>query len=251
MIKLDDSAIKDKVQQFVLTALAQVQTEHPQVKLNLVEDSFEHNYNRLINFVETLSIWNKAMNLVADINEVFTRHIADSLSLLPFVLTSYAKATTANPNSETPFKVIDFGSGAGFPSLVLAIFLPQINFTLTDKLVKKIDFLTFCKAQLGLNNLNILKVNLNDLQDYSYNLIVTRAFASLDKINILTQPFVANKAEVFIMAADLEKIKENLNESDILQKAVVYNLSDNLSFILGKDNQYKNRNLIVLKDQPA
>ena len=74
-----------------------------------------------------LKRWSRAFNLsgIKDLNEMVVKHVLDSVSILPFLKGE---------------KIIDVGSGAGFPGIPIAIFLPNISFSLLDSNGKKIRF---------------------------------------------------------------------------------------------------------------
>ncbi|HLW73799.1 MAG TPA: 16S rRNA (guanine(527)-N(7))-methyltransferase RsmG, partial [Gammaproteobacteria bacterium] len=99
---------------------------------------------RLIRFVELLLHWNQAYNLTAvrDPDEMLTKHVLDSLAVLPFV--------QAGP-------VEDVGSGAGLPGIPLAVALPGMRFTLLDSNGKKTRFMTHAAVELGLKNVEVVQ----------------------------------------------------------------------------------------------
>jgi len=116
--------------------------------------------------------WSNRMNLVAPstLNDIDNRHIADSAQLADYL------PKDAN--------IIDLGSGAGFPAVVLAIM--GWNVTCTESIRKKINFLTEVKTQLKLDNLTIYHGRVEDyisqLSPDNKYIFTARAFASLPKI---------------------------------------------------------------------
>jgi len=122
---------------------------------------------RLLRFVELLLKWNEAFNLTAvrDPEEMLTKHVLDSLSILPFV--------TATP-------VQDVGSGAGLPGIPLAVARPDLAFTLLDSNGKKTRFMTQAVAELGLRNVDVVQARVEAYRSpTSFALVLSRAFASL------------------------------------------------------------------------
>ncbi len=124
-------------------------------------------------YAEMLREWSGRMNLVAPstLSDIETRHFADSAQLADVL-----------PNN---VHVIDLGSGAGFPGVVLAIL--GWNVTCIESIGKKVSFLTAIKDELKLENLEIYHGRVEDfirhLPAFSYDFIFTaRAFAPLVKI---------------------------------------------------------------------
>lgn len=124
--------------------------------------------NRLLAYLELLTHWNTRFNLTAvrKPEEMVTRHLLDSLALLPHI---HEKS------------IIDVGSGAGLPGIPLAIFLPDSVFTLLDSNGKKTRFMMQAKAQLGLHNVTVVKSRAEDyIPIKRFDAVLSRAFASLD-----------------------------------------------------------------------
>lgn len=120
---------------------------------------------RLLDYLELLQRWNSAYNLTAvrDPVEMVTRHLLDSLAVMPYV----AGKTLA-----------DLGSGAGLPGIPLAIALPHMQVTLVDSNGKKARFLREAARVLPLPNVHIEQVRVQDLRD-AFDCITARAFATL------------------------------------------------------------------------
>jgi 16S rRNA (guanine527-N7)-methyltransferase len=120
---------------------------------------------RLLDFLDLLVRWNKTYNLTAvrDPGEMVTRHLLDSLSVLPFV----AGETLA-----------DLGSGAGLPGIPLAIVRPELRVTLVDSNGKKARFLREAARTLPLSNTCVEQVRVEELEG-TFDCITARAFASL------------------------------------------------------------------------
>lgn len=129
--------------------------------LDLHEDAVA----KLLDYLELLIRWNKTYNLTAvrDPAQMVTRHLLDSLSVLPFV------------QGET---LADLGSGAGLPGIPLAIARPQLPITLVDSNGKKARFLREAARALPLRNVEVQQVRVEVLQG-SFDCITARAFASL------------------------------------------------------------------------
>jgi len=102
----------------------------------------------LLDYLGLLVEWNKIHNLVAPCSPevMLSRHFLDSLAVLPVLL------GCAEILGRVPKKIIDLGTGAGFPGLVLAIVAPEINFILLDSNLKKINFVQVVISTLRLAN---------------------------------------------------------------------------------------------------
>ena len=120
---------------------------------------------RLLDYVDLLERWNAAYNLTAvrDPAEMVTRHLVDSLAILPFV----SGATLA-----------DLGSGAGLPGIPLAIAAPERETLLVDSNGKKARFLREAVRRLDLKHVRVAESRVEDVEG-SFDCITARAFASL------------------------------------------------------------------------
>jgi 16S rRNA (guanine527-N7)-methyltransferase len=127
---------------------------------------------RLVQYLGLLQKWNKAYNLTAirDADKMVSLHLLDSLATLPFI---------------TGKKVIDVGTGPGLPGMILAICLPDHDFTLLDSNGKKTRFLTQVKMEMGLDNVTVANERVEKHAHQGvYDHVTSRAFASLeDMIN--------------------------------------------------------------------
>jgi 16S rRNA (guanine527-N7)-methyltransferase len=120
---------------------------------------------RLIDYLELLGRWNLTYNLTAvrDPDEMITRHLLDSLAIVPYVRGK---------------SLIDLGTGAGLPGIPLAILDTERVATLVDSNGKKTRFLREAVRVLGLANVSIENARAEDLCG-EYDCVVARAFASL------------------------------------------------------------------------
>ncbi|MBE6535051.1 MAG: 16S rRNA (guanine(527)-N(7))-methyltransferase RsmG [Ruminococcaceae bacterium] len=126
---------------------------------------------------------NKSMNLTAikDEESVILRHYADSLTVSPYIPTNV--------------KVIDVGCGAGFPTLPLAIFRPDISITALDSTAKRIEYVKETAKTLSLNNITAIaeraEVLANDASyRESFDIATARAVAAMPILTELCLPFV-------------------------------------------------------------
>ena len=140
--------------------------------------------NRLCTYHELLIEWNEKINLTALTapEDVALKHFTDSLMLLRY---SKIKKDTS---------VIDVGTGAGFPGLVLKIARPDIHLTLLDSLQKRLTFLDAVCQALGLEDVELIHSRAEDgsrteLRD-SFDIAVSRAVASMNTLCEYDMPYV-------------------------------------------------------------
>ncbi|MDR7025759.1 16S rRNA (guanine(527)-N(7))-methyltransferase RsmG [Pseudomonas peli] len=134
-------------------------------------------HEQLLAYLALLIKWNKAYNLTAvrDPNEMVSRHLLDSLSVVPFV-------TEAGDNW------LDVGSGGGMPGIPLAILFPEQQFTLLDSNGKKTRFLTQVKLELKLANLQVIHSRVEEFTPaVPFSGICSRAFSSLEDFSNWTR----------------------------------------------------------------
>lgn len=120
----------------------------------------------LMIYLGLLVKWNKAFNLTAvrDPEEMVSRHLIDSLSVLKYV--------------EGP-RVIDVGSGPGLPGIPLAICRPDLEITTLDSNGKKTRFQNQVKVELGLTNLTVINGRAEACTEAPFDQVISRAFASI------------------------------------------------------------------------
>ena len=123
---------------------------------------------KLLAFLDLLQRWNKTYNLTAvrKPSEMVSRHLLDSLSVLPFIRGK---------------RLLDAGTGAGLPGVPLAIVKPELQVILLDSAGKKIRFLNHVRRELGLENVRPVQERLEACSvDSGFDEIISRAFASLE-----------------------------------------------------------------------
>jgi len=132
---------------------------------------------QLLAYLALLIKWNKAYNLTAvrDPDEMVSRHLLDSLSVVPYVV-------------EAGDNWLDVGSGGGMPGIPLAILFPERQFTLLDSNGKKTRFLTQVKLELKLANLQVIHSRVEEFQpEQPFSGICSRAFSSLEDFSNWTR----------------------------------------------------------------
>jgi 16S rRNA (guanine527-N7)-methyltransferase len=126
---------------------------------------------RLLDYLELIQKWNRVYNLTAvrDPGEMLTQHLLDSLAVV---------APLRRHTGGAPCSLLDVGSGAGLPGVVIAIACPEIRVDCVDTVAKKAAFLQQVAVALRLTNLRGLHERVERLAG-PYDVITSRAFASL------------------------------------------------------------------------
>ena len=193
----------------------------------------EEKIQRLEKYAELLREWNEKMNLTAitDMEGIAVKHFLDSAAAL----------TTGKING----KVIDVGTGAGFPGVVLKIMKPEIELTLLDSLNKRLVFLKQVLDTLGIDDVELVHSRAEDgahKKGYreSYDVAVSRAVAALPLLSelclgyvkpggrliALKGPSVTEEAEdakraIHILGGEIEKIEDaDVPGSDMEHKII-------------------------------
>ena len=187
-------------------------------KLGFTENS--QNIELIELFYNELIEWNKKVNLtrIVDEKDFIDKHILDSLSckkVLDKILTD-------------DLKVIDIGTGAGFPLLPLWFFYQNIQITLVDAVNKKLEFirhfLKVAKEQfpdLDIGKIQVIHSRAEDLAKdknhrEKYDLIVSRALSKLPSLIELAMPFI--KMNGLFLAMKIHEIEEEVGESQKVTK---------------------------------
>lgn len=142
---------------------------------------------QLLNYLALLAKWNKAYNLTAitQPKEMLIKHLLDSLAVVPFIEAD---------------ELLDVGSGAGIPSIPLAIVLPDLRVNSLDSNGKKTRFQFQAKVELGLANFNVQQARVENAQlEQPSSQIISRAFASLNDFVSLTASLAASQAKWLAM----------------------------------------------------
>lgn len=163
--------------------VCQLNKEAEQLEIKLSEEQVGKFYK----YYQLLIEWNSMMNLTAitKMDEVITKHFVDSLSLKKVIKDLDQKS----------YRLIDIGTGAGFPGIPLKIAFPEIKVTLLDSLNKRVKFLNEVITVLGLKDIEAVHGRAEDLarEDVSretFDLCVSRAVANLSTLSEYCLPFV-------------------------------------------------------------
>lgn len=155
---------------------------------NLVSDILTNGFQQLglkldvepfLTYLTLLQKWNNAYNLTAirDPEEMAIRHILDSLAILPMI------------NGK---KLLDVGSGAGFPGIPLALACPSLHIVLLDSNGKKTRFLEESKRNLALKNIEVIQTRVESYRpSFSFDTLTSRAFSEISQFLKWTQHLIA------------------------------------------------------------
>ncbi|MCK4840933.1 MAG: 16S rRNA (guanine(527)-N(7))-methyltransferase RsmG [Methylococcales bacterium] len=151
----------------------------------------------LLAFIKLIEKWNKAYNLTAvrNLEDMARIHILDSLAVLPYIEGK---------------RIADIGTGAGLPGIPLAIFLPDVEFTLVDSNSKKTRFVQQAILELKLKNVNVIHSRVENIQaDMLFSTVIMRAFASIQEIISLTSRLIDSSG--ILLAMKGQKPTDELN----------------------------------------
>ena len=148
--------------------------------------------------------WNEKMNLTAitDEYQIIMKHFIDCLEITKYM----------NGNE----KVIDVGTGAGFPGIVIAIYFENINITLLDSLNKRLIFLEEVVKKLNLKNVNIVHARAEEFahkDEYrnKYDLVVSRAVANLSNLLEYDVGYLKLNGKLLLLKGD--NVNDEINTS--------------------------------------
>ena len=224
-MKKDFSQLKKDLNEFGIELTAEM------------EEQFLLYYNMLIE-------WNSFMNLTAitDFDEVLKKHFTDSVSLI-----------RAIPDlGEKKYRMIDIGTGAGFPGIPLKIVFPNISVVLLDSLNKRVNFLKEVISKLQLTDITAMHGRAEDFaqnKEYreSFDLCVSRAVANLATLSEYCLPFVKKNGR--FISYKSEKVSEEFEISGKAISVLGGEYENQVTFELPDSDIY--RNLFVIKKKSA
>ena len=142
---------------------------------------------QLERYLDCLSRWNRVFNLtaIAGRRERVYLHLIDSLLVIPYLQGE---------------RMLDVGSGAGLPGIPLAIALPNTQWTLLDKTLKKTTFLNQVVSECDLKNVKIIHSRCEDFQpEGKFDTVISRAVGSVKQLIIMSRHLIAEQGRIIAM----------------------------------------------------
>lgn len=203
----------------------------------------EEQIKQFFMYYELLVEKNRVMNLTAitDFEEVVQKHFLDSLSLV--------KVLEENPKG----RILDMGTGAGFPGVPIKIAFPDCNVTLVDSVNKKIAFIQEAVKKIGLHNVKAVHGRVEDLGHEAsyreqYNLVVSRAVATLPTLVEYCLPFV--KVGGSFLSYKSVKVDEELSAGKKAIQVLGGRLEKDIRFQL-PGTEMERAFLLIKKEKPC
>ncbi len=199
--------------------------------INLTNDQID----KLARFYQLLVTWNEKINLTTIIKEeeVYLKHFYDSLTLIKVV------------DLRQPLTVLDVGTGAGFPGIVLKIVFPNLKITLLDSLTKRINYLNEIIKELDLHDIETVCSRCEEytkINREKYDLVVARAVSHLKILSEMIIPTVKVNGYFIAMKANLN---DELEKTIPMLKKLNSELKEIKEFSLPIENS--KRTLVVIK----
>ena len=199
-------------------------------------DISEEKAKKFFDYMNLLIEWNQKMNLTAitEPNEVVLKHFIDSITIEKYV--------------KEGSKVIDIGTGAGFPGIPLNIIRNDLDITLMDSLNKRINFLTEVIKQNQLNKIDAVHARAEELSRNKkyrekYDVATSRAVASLNVLLEYMMPFV--KVGGYCICMKGANVEEEINNAERALKLLNGKIEKVIRFSLpGSDY---GRNIVIVK----
>lgn len=192
---------------------------------NNLNDVSRETEKKINQYYDLVIKWNRQINLVSnnDINYLWERHFLDCIEL--------AKILQQNNDNKV---LVDFGSGAGFPSIIIAIFNKNLKIKLIESISKKANFLEEVNRILDLN-LEIYNKRIEQISNLEADIITSRAFADIDNTLEYAQYHSTQSTEIYTfkgkkLSIELDKafnrwdFRYDVHESKILNQANIVNI---------------------------
>lgn len=213
---------------------SQFQRDAEELGISLTDEQIR----QFLRYYELLIEWNEKINLTAitEYQDVMKKHFIDSISLV--------KAC----DLKQEIKLIDVGTGAGFPGLALKIAFPNLEVTLLDSLNKRILFLEAVVRELGLSKVETVHGRAEDLARQkpfreTFDLCVSRAVANLSTLSEYCLPFVKTGGQ--FISYKSEKISKEIENAEKAIRILGGRVERQVEFCLPASDIY--RNLSVIK----
>lgn len=160
-----------------------------------IPDNFFHNIQK---YKEQLFKWNKIHNMTGAKDEkTVDEFIYDALYPVKFL-----------PKVAT---LLDIGTGAGFPGMILAIGMPDTKVTLVEPLTKRASFLQFIKADLGLDNVRVVKKRVEEMEPEIFEVVTSRAVTDTQMLLNLSKNFRDENSKLLFYKG--ERVYDEVDET--------------------------------------
>lgn len=162
-------------------------------------------YNKCDTFCDLILKYNKTHNITgAKSKEIVLENIEDSIFPLTFLDTENIKTA------------IDVGTGAGFPGLLLALAMPQTQFTLFEPIRKKSSFLHLAKSTLGIKNVIVSSKRVEDEKAFDVDLVSSRAVTNTNILMSLCNSYITSKTQLlFYKGEGVNEEVQDINNYEI------------------------------------
>lgn len=203
--------------------------------LNLTEKQLK----KFEKYKDILIEWNEKINLTAitDDYEIIMKHFIDCLEIVKYI--------------ETGSKIVDIGTGAGFPGIVIAIYFDgDVDITLLDALNKRLVFLQEVVNELELKKVTIVHGRAEDMahkEEYreQYDIAVSRAVANLSVLLEYDTPYIKVNGKCLLMKGD--KVKEELKEVKKALEILNCKVNNNYIYKYNVNEEEYTRNILEIK----
>jgi len=157
--------------------------------------------------------YNAHTNLMSrgDVELLFEKHVFDSLALV--------KCPEFNPTEK--LRVMDVGTGGGFPSVILAVCFGELEITAVDSTAKKINFLNLVKKELGLDNLHPVADRVENMPPQKTDFILSRATARVSELINFSKKHISKGTKLLLHKA--KTAQEEIIEAKLENKCCIYN----------------------------
>ncbi len=153
--------------------------------MELIKKYFPHLTERQLQQFAALDdlykFWNSKVNVISrkDIEGLYLKHVLHSLSI------------AATIKFEAGTKIIDVGTGGGFPAIPLAIFFPEVHFHLVDSIIKKIKVAEIISTDIGLTNISLQQKRAEQIKSMQFDFAVSRAVTTLKELWSWVSPLLS------------------------------------------------------------
>ena len=184
--------------------------------------------DKFLLFDKIIKKWNNKVNLISrkDIDFLFERHISYSLAITFFF------------KFKSKTKILDVGTGGGFPGIPLAIFFPDVDFTLIDRTEKKIKIIDFIKEDLKIKNIKTIVGDVKNLKS-KFHFVLGRAVSKMEKfVPLVKKNILIQKDEsgiIYLKGGDLAY------EEERFPNIKIYSLKDKI-----KSNFFETKKIIYI-----